>query len=223
MVTELLEKECDVNQALQAALDEAETTAPQCTGQDTEEEDIPQPAGTAGTTFSIQVAMGLVSMVKKHQVYQTILRTVKDLAMCSGMSWELPWSQIPAAEKAKVFQIACEQHPFLKRFHNYWATKEIIKQYFKNKQGHHYQNGWLDVPKKYSHLANNSHKHSTSGSRVKKAKVILVAKKHKKRVEKLGRKRANTISDSQGDEGDGSNPEEAMIVDHDKEDGGDDD
>lgn len=31
--------------------------------------------------------------------------TVKDLAICSGMNWELPWAQIPAAEKARVFQV----------------------------------------------------------------------------------------------------------------------
>lgn len=127
-------------------------------------------------------------------------RYVKDLAIRGGLNWELSWNEIPASDKAKVFQIvsnaisaskgrthsttraqAREHHPFLKRFRNDWATEEIIKQFFKNKRGRAYQQGWIDVPSKYTYLKANSKKRSTDGSRVKRAKAILAARKSKKR------------------------------------------
>jgi hypothetical protein len=64
---------------------------------------------------------------------------------------------------------AREQNPFLARFVGDWATKEIVKQFLKNKRRNHYRNGWLDVPEKYAYLKNNASKRDPTGSRKKKA------------------------------------------------------
>lgn len=50
-----------------------------------------------------------------------------------------------------------------------WATKEIVKQFLKNKRRNHYRNGWLDVPAKYAYLKNNASMRDPTGSRKKKA------------------------------------------------------
>jgi hypothetical protein len=75
---------------------------------------------------------------------------------------------------------ARENHPFLKRYRNDWATEEIVKQYFKNKRKHAYKSKWLEPPTKYQHLTETSQKRTTLGSHVKKATIVLVAKKAKK-------------------------------------------
>ncbi|KAH6869699.1 hypothetical protein BKA70DRAFT_1451775 [Coprinopsis sp. MPI-PUGE-AT-0042] len=152
-----------------------------------EEGIVGRPSGTAGQDYSIQVKMGLAGSSKKNKIYQGLLRYMRDLGVRGGLDWQLPWADISATEKAKVFQVARKAHPFLKRFHNDWATEEMLKQYFRNKRKNAYRNGWLDVPAKYSHLKANANKRSQSGSRTKKAKVVLAAKKAKKASKSKGR------------------------------------
>jgi hypothetical protein len=50
-----------------------------------------------------------------------------------------------------------------------WATKEIVKQFTKNKRRNHYRNGWLDVPEKYAYLKNNASMRNPTASRKKAA------------------------------------------------------
>jgi hypothetical protein len=64
---------------------------------------------------------------------------------------------------------AWEQNPFLARFVGDWATKEIVKQFMKNKWRNHYRNGWLDVPVKYAYLKNNASMRDPTASRKKTA------------------------------------------------------
>ncbi|KAJ3501991.1 hypothetical protein NLJ89_g9088 [Agrocybe chaxingu] len=139
-----------------------------------------RPKVTAGKDFSIQIAMGLAGSNKKNDKYTAILRSLRDLVLQSRINWELPWTEIPAGEKAKLFQVARERHPVLKRYMNDWATEEIVKRYMKNKRSHHYSSGWLDVPEKYKYLKDNSSKRDPNGSRVKRAKAELAAKKSRK-------------------------------------------
>lgn len=75
---------------------------------------------------------------------------------------------------------ARENHPFLKRYRYDWATEEIVKQYFKNKRKHAYRSKWLKPPMKYQHLTEVSQKRTTSSSRIKKASIVLAARKAKK-------------------------------------------
>ncbi|KAJ3494992.1 hypothetical protein NLJ89_g10700 [Agrocybe chaxingu] len=166
-----------------------------------------RPKGTAGKDFSIQIAMGLAGSNKKGAKYTAILRSLRDLVLQSRINWELPWSQIPASEKSKLFQVARERHPVLKRYMNDWATEEIVKRYMKNKRAHHYASGWLEVPEKYQYLKENSSKRDPNGSRVKRAKAELAAKKSRKATraaEKKGRKNSRMededVEVSQGEE-----------------------
>jgi hypothetical protein len=57
----------------------------------TDHEMIPRPAGTAGTNFSIQVAMGLSGSTKKYDKYKAIqVRT-------DGVAWKLSLTNIAIA------------------------------------------------------------------------------------------------------------------------------
>jgi hypothetical protein len=90
--------------------------------------------------------------------------------------------------------------PYLKRFINDWPTEEIVKQYFKNRRRNHYRHGWLTPPSKYDHLKDNSARRCTLGSRVKRAKVSIAAKKRARRGR--GRRRSDEDKENSQDEPD---------------------
>jgi hypothetical protein len=84
---------------------------------------IPRPDGTAGTHFSIQEAMGLAGSQKRYETYKAIQvriddpllvtshaldveqRNLRDLTLNARINWEVPWAQVPAREKAKLFEV----------------------------------------------------------------------------------------------------------------------
>lgn len=70
-----------------------------------------------------------------------------------------------------------EQHPYLARFRNDWATEAIAKQFVGNKHQHAYDMGWLEVPEKWAHLKVNASKRNPTGSRNKKALQVANSKK----------------------------------------------
>jgi hypothetical protein len=72
---------------------------------------------------------------------------------------------------------AREQNTFLARFVGDWATKEIVKQFLKNKRRNHYRNGWLDVPDKYGYLKSNASMRDPTASRRKRALLVTAAAK----------------------------------------------
>ena len=98
---------------------------------------------------------------------------------------------------------AREQNPFLARFVGDWATKEIVKQFLKNKRRNHYKNGWLDVPEKYEYLKNNASKCNPAASRRKKAFSSAAAKTISYAPGK-GKERARVLEDDQEDQDDQS-------------------
>ena len=115
-------------------------------------------------------------------------RNLRDLTLNARINWEVPWAQVPARDKAKLFEVvscehpsndisthrdpqAREQHPFLARFERDWATEEIVKQFVKNKRKHHYAHGWLEVPAKFAYLRENSMRRNPTASRSKKGLV----------------------------------------------------
>jgi hypothetical protein len=113
---------------------------------------------------------------------------------------------------------ARNQHPYLQRFANDWATEELVKQYLKNRRGNHYANGWLDVPAKYDYLKGNSQKRNPSGSRRKKALSAAVAaqKKAKKgnraQVSRsIGQAKKIIADDNGSEEGEGNDEDENMV------------
>ncbi|KAJ6538262.1 hypothetical protein DFH09DRAFT_893741, partial [Mycena vulgaris] len=104
---------------------------------------IPRPAGSAGNNFNIQDAMGLGQNEKDRELYKALMRNTRDLVLQAGINWELAWAKTPAEAKAKLYAVARERHPILKRYVNDWATEELVKQYIKNKRRHGYRKGWL--------------------------------------------------------------------------------
>ncbi|KAH9012177.1 hypothetical protein EDB84DRAFT_1645184 [Lactarius hengduanensis] len=97
--------------------------------------------------------------------YHAIRRLVTDLVAAAGINWEVRWADIPASKKAKLYQAAREQAPYLKRFSNDWATEALAKQLLKNKRGHSYRSGYLEVPAKYAYLKDNAAKRRPRGRR----------------------------------------------------------
>ncbi|KAF9470410.1 hypothetical protein BDN70DRAFT_939735 [Pholiota conissans] len=164
---------------------------------------ISRPPGTCSTNWSLQVEMGLAGSVAKDAKYAALLRGLRDLVLNAGMNWEVGWREIPAVQKSKVFQVARDRYPILKRYVNDWATAEMVKQYIKNKRAHHYHNGWLEVPAKYAYLKENTKKRNPSGSRVKRAKNVMAAKKKAKRKESTAASSGNNGGDDGGEAGHG--------------------
>jgi hypothetical protein len=60
---------------------------------------------------------------------------------------------------------ACEEAPFLKKFANDWPTQALAMQLLKNKWGHSYRRGYLEVPDKYAYLKGNAAKKKTQACR----------------------------------------------------------
>ncbi|KAL0565342.1 hypothetical protein V5O48_016682 [Marasmius crinis-equi] len=90
---------------------------------------ITKPKGSAGTTWSLQVEMGLTT---KDTVYQAILRSVRAFLHGTRIDWRTTWSQVSAENKSKLYALCREKIKFLRRFHNDWATSAIAAQYTKN-------------------------------------------------------------------------------------------
>ncbi|KAJ7760283.1 hypothetical protein DFH07DRAFT_957663 [Mycena maculata] len=148
---------------------------------------IARPPGSAGTNFNIRDSMGLGRTVKDGEQYRAILRNMRDLTLQAGINWESPWAQIPSEQKAKLFAVERERHPILKRFHNDWATEEIVKQYIKNRRNNAYRHNWLEVPEKYKYLKSNAAQRDPSGPRGRQnkvAKVKVAAAKHSQQQKK---------------------------------------
>ncbi|KAH9051985.1 hypothetical protein EDB83DRAFT_2316613 [Lactarius deliciosus] len=109
---------------------------------------------------NIQNGMGLSDDKPR---YHAIRCLVTDLVAVAGINWEVRWAEIPASKKEKLYQAACEQVPYLKRFSNDWATEALAKQLLKNKWGHSYRSGYLEVPEKYAYLKVNAAKRCPQG------------------------------------------------------------
>ncbi|KAJ6548501.1 hypothetical protein B0H19DRAFT_1074359 [Mycena capillaripes] len=140
-------------------------------------EKIPRPAGSAGNDFNIQNEMHLGGSRANRDIYKSLMRYIREIAIQTGINWELPWSQVPAAAKAQLFDVCRARHPILEDYVNDWATEEIVKQFFKNRRRRGYQNGTLDVPDQYKYLKANSAKRDPSGSRKRRTVVAGAPKK----------------------------------------------
>ncbi|KAJ7730419.1 hypothetical protein B0H16DRAFT_1469582 [Mycena metata] len=145
-------------------------------------EQIPRPAGAAGNDFNIQNEMGLGGSAANREIYKSLLRNVRDLTLQAGIDWERPWSETPAAAKAKLYDVARARHPILANYVNDWATDEMIKQYTKNKRRHGYRQKFLDVPEKFAYLKHNSAKRDPSASRKRRTVATSTSKKAKNAV-----------------------------------------
>ncbi|KAJ6479117.1 hypothetical protein C8R45DRAFT_1216404 [Mycena sanguinolenta] len=157
---------------------------------------IPRPAGSAGNNFNIQNEMGLGGSAANREIYKALMRNLRDLALQAGVQWECPWAEVPASEKAKLFDVARARHPILENYVNDWATAEIIKQYFKNKRKNGYKSGWLEAPQKFRYLKNNSAKRDPSASRKRRTVDPATAKTVVQRAAKKAGKKAATVRGS---------------------------
>ena len=90
---------------------------------------VPRPKGTAGADWSIQEAMGLAGSEKKHGIYRALVvsinhnivpsyphlseqRQIRDLTLNARIKWDSKWADIPASDKAKLFQVVRRHESF---------------------------------------------------------------------------------------------------------------
>ncbi|KAJ7079847.1 hypothetical protein C8R44DRAFT_754543 [Mycena epipterygia] len=149
----------------------------------------PRPAGTAGTNFNIQDAMGLGRGRKNWEFYKTFLCNLRDLAIQAGVNWEIPWSETSVEVKNKLFEVARKRHVILQWYYNDWATAEIFRQFIKNRRNSVYRQNTLEVPEKYHHLKANAAKRNPEAPRGREATLAKVDAAKKKAV-----KRGSTAS-----------------------------
>ncbi|KAJ7192609.1 hypothetical protein B0H12DRAFT_1246116 [Mycena haematopus] len=155
-------------------------------------------ARAAGAQYNIRDAMGLGKSALDGEKFKGIQRNLRDLTLQAGVNWEKPWGEISAEVKGKLFAVARERHPILARFHNDWATEDIIKQFIKNKRNNAYRNNWLEVPAKFAYLKDNSAKRDPSAPRGRKNKLEKVKTARKAQVvkKKVSGSRAKSSSKS---------------------------
>ncbi|THU96635.1 hypothetical protein K435DRAFT_797171 [Dendrothele bispora CBS 962.96] len=176
---------------------------------------IPKPKGQAGKDYTIAIEMGLSKSTQGQQSYNAILRLAQDVVSESRIAWQGKWADIPADQKAIMFAVLRERHPFLKRFENDWASEAIIRQYLKNKKKTHYRQGTLEVPKQYGYLRTNAAARDQSKSRKRKAiqdhqrrKENTRATKERRKARKEGQQRLRRIIDEEPEEESGKGRDE---------------
>ncbi|KAJ6610248.1 hypothetical protein B0H10DRAFT_2438094 [Mycena sp. CBHHK59/15] len=135
--------------------------------------------------------MGLDKTAKDGDLYSALIRNMHDLVHQAGINWELPWAETPAEAKGKLFAVARDRHPILERFHNDWATEEMVKHYIANRRNTAYRRGDLEVPEKYKYLKANAAKRDPSAPRGRKAKVAKVKVAAVKKAAKVARKQTS--------------------------------
>ncbi|THU94388.1 hypothetical protein K435DRAFT_860581 [Dendrothele bispora CBS 962.96] len=183
---------------------------------------IPKPKGQAGKDYMIAIEMGLSKSTRGQQSYNTILRSAQDVVSESRIAWQAKWADILADQKAIMFAVLRERHPFLKRFENDWASEAIIRQYLKNKKKTHYRQGTLEVTRpterrnrlytrlftpQYGYLRTNAAARDQSKSRKCKAiqdhqrrKENARAAKERRKARKEGQQRLRRIIDEEPEE-----------------------
>ncbi|EDR01071.1 uncharacterized protein LACBIDRAFT_333580 [Laccaria bicolor S238N-H82] len=119
-------------------------------GQEVTSDLVPRLKGTAGADWSIQEVMGLAGSEKKHGIYRALVRKIHDLTLNARIKWDSKWADIPASDKAKLFQVARDQHPYLK----WWLNIPENYAYLKKKQA----NVVLSAKKKAKQKAAHSRK-----------------------------------------------------------------
>ncbi|KAI5822307.1 hypothetical protein K523DRAFT_358472 [Schizophyllum commune Tattone D] len=114
---------------------------------------------------NIQIGMGLAGGrgSKKNDLYESILREVRDLVLQANLPWHLVWDDIPYEDRAKLCRAAHEKAPFLRRFKNDWPAVAIARQFCKNRRNKAYRKGLLKPPEKYAYLKANAAKRSETG------------------------------------------------------------
>ncbi|KAJ6622204.1 hypothetical protein B0H10DRAFT_1944808 [Mycena sp. CBHHK59/15] len=143
------------------------------------------PPGGAGTVPVVTIPR-LRRLAFISVLTTTWKRNMHDLVHQAGINWELPWAETPAEAKGKLFAVARDRHPILERFHNDWATEEMVKQYIANRRNTAYRRGDLEVPEKYNQTGP-----SAPRGRKAKVKVAAVKKAHKEKAAKVAWKQTS--------------------------------
>ncbi|KAF8157578.1 hypothetical protein K438DRAFT_2026156 [Mycena galopus ATCC 62051] len=140
---------------------------------------IAKPAKEVG----IQVGMRLARSQEGDLLYKTARSTVQDCIKRADMDIAVPWDKQPLEKRLLVINAAKGKVKYLQRMENDWATHMLARQYLKNKRNTAYRNGSLGRPEGFGHLKHNAALRTISGSRVKKAKLVLEARLAKRALE----------------------------------------
>ncbi|KAL7283908.1 hypothetical protein ACG7TL_001180 [Trametes sanguinea] len=85
---------------------------------------IPKPKGTAGNSYNLCTAMGLDG---DPELYETIRTDVREIVHRAGLDYSLVWNKQPLGVITRIFDLARERHPILRRYAHDWATADLVK------------------------------------------------------------------------------------------------
>ncbi|KAI0039306.1 hypothetical protein FA95DRAFT_1655455 [Auriscalpium vulgare] len=94
--------------------------------------------GNAGDGFNLRHEMGLDEDKDK---YLAIRAGVRSLVAAAQLDPTTHWAHQDVVKLGKVFQVARDTFPYLRRFPNDWATEEFVKSSMKNKRAYAVRTG----------------------------------------------------------------------------------
>ncbi|KIM66789.1 hypothetical protein SCLCIDRAFT_82983, partial [Scleroderma citrinum Foug A] len=99
---------------------------------------IEKPKGSPGDPgFSLINVMELQDDKLSYLAIQVCNeRTVRDLCHAARLDWNRTYCEQPTRDLCNLFDVAKKEHSYLARFHNNWATGELVKQYLWNRRKH---------------------------------------------------------------------------------------
>ncbi|OSC98299.1 hypothetical protein PYCCODRAFT_1018863 [Trametes coccinea BRFM310] len=83
---------------------------------------IPKPKGTAGNSYNLCTAMGLDG---DPELYETIRTDVREIVHRAGLDYSLVWNKQPLGVITRIFDLARERHPILRRYAHDWAISGV--------------------------------------------------------------------------------------------------
>lgn len=105
-------------------------------------EKVPKPATS---NFSIYVAMGFVDTEDDQKKYCGIQRTVHDVSLHAGISFNRSYRDQPSEIIAKIFKACRQAWPELARYENNWATAALLQQFITNRRKYLRSKGFLSA------------------------------------------------------------------------------
>ncbi|KAI0062791.1 hypothetical protein BV25DRAFT_621126 [Artomyces pyxidatus] len=104
---------------------------------------IPRPKGSSGSLtkgFSLIVAMGLADNEEDREMYGTMLRGIRDIALYAKIDMSKTYTQQNAECLARLFKNARDTYPILGKYENNWATAAFVQQFINNRRKNNTRN-----------------------------------------------------------------------------------
>ncbi|KAH9889498.1 hypothetical protein C8Q73DRAFT_161502 [Cubamyces lactineus] len=76
--------------------------------------------------------------------YKAVQRSIRNLVVMANLDWKEDFRRQNAENLARLYRVARDEHPILRRFQNSWLTAELVKQFLQNKRKYAVKQGYID-------------------------------------------------------------------------------